>query len=137
MNQLIINIGCSKVLFGAYAENCEKVFAEAPTLEACRDDVYEVIRILKEEFPSDQCPEILRGDYEIVWRYDMESIIRYYGSIMSLSGMQKVTGIHQKQLWSYMHGMTKPRKPQRDKIILGMRSFANSILSVCSDACVL
>ena len=50
--------------------------------------------------------------------------MKYYvtAGIFSLAGMEKLTGINQKQLWSYMNGTT-PRKAQRDRIEQGFRNL--------------
>ena len=61
-------------------------------------------------------PKFLDEEFEIVFKFDVESLLQYYSGILSLSGMEKITGIHQKQLWSYLHGNSKPRKPQITKI---------------------
>jgi len=69
-------------------------------------------------------PDFLDGDYEIVYSIDAKSLMKYYvdSGIFSLAGLEKVTGISQKQLWTYLHG-TKPRKQQGDRIVSGFRAL--------------
>ena len=47
----------------------------------------------------------------------------------SLSGLEKITGINQKQLWSYLNG-TKQRKAQRERIENGLRRFSREMSSI-------
>jgi hypothetical protein len=42
----------------------------------------------------------------------------------------EITGIHQKQLWSYLHGKSKPRKSQIVKIENGLHQLGQEFLSV-------
>ena len=46
------------------------------------------------------------------------------------SGLEKITGIHQKQLWAYMHGRSKPRRQQIERIENGIKSFGRELESL-------
>lgn len=70
MNKLIIKICKSKDHFGATADNCEGLYTAGDTIEECKKDVLTAIKLIKSEMPADDCPEILKGQYEIEWRYD-------------------------------------------------------------------
>ena len=41
----------------------------------------------------------------------------------------KITGINQKQLWSYLNG-TKPRKTQSDRIEIGFKKLYEDMYSI-------
>jgi len=75
-------------------------------------------------------PNFLDEEFEIVFKFDVESLLQYYSGILSLSGMEKITGIHQKQLWSYLHGNSKPRKPQITKIEKALRNLGSEFLAI-------
>lgn len=130
MKELIMNICASSDSFGAYSENCEGIYAAGDTVEECKKDVEVAIQLIKSELPEESWPEPIKGDYKLVWHYDIQSLLLYYGSIISLSGLEKLTGIHQKQLWSYMHGRSTPRSAQKERIISAIRSFADELASV-------
>lgn len=127
MEKIIMTICASADSFGAYSENCEGIWAAGDTVEACKADAEKAIALIKENLPESQWPEPIKGDYEIEWRYDTESFMLYYGSIISLSGMERITGINQKQLWAYMHGRRKPRQAQKEKIINSLHKFAQDL----------
>ena len=73
-------------------------------------------------------PEFLDHPYEIQYSVDSLSLMKYYvlSGIFTLSGMEKVTGINQKQLWAYMKG-TKPRKKQLNRIEAGFLSLQKDL----------
>lgn len=124
MEKIVMTICASNDSFGAYSENCEGIWAAGDTVEACKVDAVKAIELIKKNLPEGQWPVQIRGEYEIEWRYDTESFMYYYGGLISLAGMERITGINQKQLWAYMHGRRKPRPAQKEKIISSLHKFA-------------
>jgi len=127
MEKLIMTISASKDSFGAYSENCDGIWAAGNTIEACKSDVLKAIEAFKNNLPEDRWPEPIRGKYEIIWKYDTESFMLYYGSMLSLAGLERITGINQKQLWAYMHGRSKPRPVQKQRITDSLHAFAREL----------
>ena len=130
MEKIIMNISASKDMFGAFSENCDGIYAAGDTIEATKADTYEAIRLIKKNLPEDRWPEQIKGEFEIEWKFDVPSFLEYYGTIMSLSGMEKLTGVNQKQLSNYLHHRAVPRQKQADRIITGLHKFAREILSI-------
>lgn len=126
---MIITICSSPDSFGAYSENCDGIFAAGDTLEECKKDVETSIEQIKRTQPYDSWPEIIKGPYEIEWRYDVESLLTHFSRFFTLAGLERITGIHQKQLWSYMHGQTKPRNAQKERIRNSLTTFAKELSS--------
>lgn len=120
-------IYASENSFGAYSENCDGIWAAGDTVESCKADAIKAIGLIKENLPESQWPAPIKGEYKIEWRYDTESFMYYYGSLMSLAGMERITGINQKQLWAYMHGRRKPRQSQKERIMKSMHKFAKEL----------
>lgn len=129
MEKLVIVISASSDSFGAYSENCDGIFGAGDTLEQCRKDVETSIEQIKRTQPYESWPEIIKGAYEIEWCYDVVSLLNYCNRFFTLAGLERITGIHQKQLWSYMHGQTKPRAAQKERIRTSLLSFAKELSS--------
>lgn len=129
MEKLVIVISASSDSFGAYSENCDGIFGAGDTLEQCRKDVETSIEQIKRTQPYEAWPEIIKGAYEIEWCYDVVSLLNYCNRYFTLAGLERITGIHQKQLWSYMHGQTKPRAAQKERIRTSLLSFAKELSS--------
>ena len=130
MGKIIMNICDSADSFGAYSENCEGIYAAGDTIDACKKDVEKVIELIKKNLPEDQWPEQIKGDYQLVWHYDTQSLLLNYATLLSLAGLERLTGIHQKQLWAYMHGRSKPRKQQKERIEHALHRFADELMNV-------
>ena len=102
------------------------------TAEKAKQNLVEQMEFFKQTAIEDgtEYPAFLNGDYQIVYKFDTQSLLEYYSGILSLSGLEKITGIHQKQLWKYLHTDTKPRKNQIEKIETGLHQFGNELLSL-------
>lgn len=129
-NKLVINICASHDSFGAYATNCQGIYASGDTIEECKKDIQTAITLIKQEQPQSQWPEPLKHPYTIEWHYDTQSLLLHYGTLLSLSGLERITGIHQKQLWAYMHGRSTPRKAQKDRIQSAIHTFGTELSNV-------
>lgn len=134
MKKLRVNICASQDSFGAYATDYEGLYAAGDTITDCQKDFFRAIEDVRREFPREQWPAILKEDYEVEWHYDIQSLLLHYGSLLSLSALERITGIHQKQLWAYMHGRSHPCRPQAEKIEKAMRNFGHELAGICVQA---
>ena len=75
-------------------------------------------------------PAVFDGEYEVVYRFDVRSLLDYYRGIFSFSALQTITGINQKQLAHYASGLSKPRRKQVEKIAAGLRKLADELRTV-------
>jgi len=71
------------------------------------------------------CPEL---EFDI--RYDLTSFLDYYAGILSKSGLEKITGINQKQLWHYSSGKRHPKPQTAMKIQQRIHQFADNLRQV-------
>ena len=67
---------------------------------------------------------------ELVYKFDVQSLLLYYQGIFSFSALQTITGINQKQLAHYAAGRSKPRPQQAEKIARGLHDLAKDLMSV-------
>jgi len=115
--------------FGVYCTK-EMFTGMGKTIEEAKQDMLEQMQFYKEtaQEMGFKYPEFLDYDYEIHYTVDSLSLMRYYvlSGIFSLAGMEKMTGINQKQLWSYLHG-TKPRKAQSNRITAGFEKLRKEL----------
>ena len=130
MEKVKIVIERSSDHFGAYAENVDGVFGAGETPGEAKKSALEAIDLIKEFNTDDNIPDILKGDYEVVYRFDVESLLNYYKGIFSNSALEKLTGINQKQLHHYASGLKKPREAQRRKISEGLHRLADELKEV-------
>lgn len=130
MGKIIMIIERSKDFFDAYSDNCDGIYAAGSSIDDVKADAERAICLIKDNLPESQWPNEIKDDYEIEWKFDVASFLEYYSSFMSLAGMEKMTGINQKQLSNYLNHRAVPRKKQAERIREGIHKFARELLSI-------
>jgi hypothetical protein len=69
-------------------------------------------------------------DCEFEFQYDVASFLSYYGAILSLAGMERLTGVNQGQLSHYVTGRRKPSKRTIEKIESKLQAFGKELNQV-------
>jgi predicted RNase H-like HicB family nuclease len=113
--------------FWGYSENERAIVGGGDTVQDCKQDILDCIETLRE---LNSCPQSLKGDYELVYKFDTISLLNYYKGIFTNSALEKITGINQKQLQHYSTGHRKPRVEQREKIENALHSLGKELLAV-------
>lgn len=130
MGKIIIIIGASSDHYGTYAENCPGIYGAGNTVEEAKEDAIKGLNLFIEHAPLENLPDILKNDYEIEFKYDVQSFLKRYSKQFSLSGLEKITGINQKLLSHYVNGRKKPRKATVEKIKSSIHAFAKELSQV-------
>lgn len=130
MKQVHIIIEKGKDMYGAYAENVGGVWGAGETPAEAKESVVETIRLLKKYNKPHNIPAILKGDYELVYRFDTESLLNYYKKIFTNSGLERITGINQRQLQHYSSGLKKPRPAIKKKIETALHKLGSELLAI-------
>jgi hypothetical protein len=76
---------------------------------------------------SDSYPPVFDGEYELVYKFDVQSLLAFYSNIFSFAALEHLTGINQKQLAHYAAGRSIPRAPQVKRIADGLHKLANDL----------
>ena len=129
MEKIIMLIGKSSDFYGAMSENCEGIYAAGPDIEAVKADTYKAIEGIKRNLPEDRWPEQIKGDFEIEWKFDVPSFLEYYSGFLSLAGMERMTGIHQKQLSNYLNHPERIDVDWQNMLVLKVNSWLNANLA--------
>jgi len=72
--------------------------------------------------------EIPKLEFNI--KYDVTSFLDLYSGILSKSGLEKITGVNQKQLWHYSSGRQRPTRKTALKIQNNLHRFAENLREV-------
>jgi hypothetical protein len=130
METIKIIIEKTKDFYSAYADNARGIYAGGDTVEEVKKSVLDAIRLLKAYNTDDNVPNILKGDYQIVYQFDVASFLSYYKGVFSNSALERLTGINQKLLYHYASGLKIPREPQRKKIEIALHKLGSELLAV-------
>lgn len=87
------------------------------------EDLNQVCMEAKEFYPE-------LPDFEYNIKYEIPSFLKAYAQIFSLAGLQKITGVNQKQLSHYLNGNSQPSKQTNEKIKLAFEHFRNTLSTI-------
>jgi predicted RNase H-like HicB family nuclease len=125
MKKIKIIIEKSSDYYDAYAENCEGIYGAGETAEAAKKDIMKCLQLHISR--AKNLPDILNGQYEIEYAYDIQSFLNYYAKILSKSGLEQITGINQKQLGHYANGNKTPKRQTIKKIEYSLQTFGKEL----------
>jgi len=111
--------------FWAHSTNTDNLISGyGETVEACKANVLDCIDVLKEEgmFTYDK--------FTLKYNFDVESLLENYKGVLTNAGIERLTGINQRQMYQYATGMKKPRAEQRKKIEAGLHKLGQELLAI-------
>jgi predicted RNase H-like HicB family nuclease len=132
VNEVIVRIGKTEKNYAAIVEGLEGFVCTADSLEELKKEVSEGIDFhiagLKED--GDRVPEIFTKVYRLIYKWSIESLLLYYKGVLTLSALERITGINQTQLGHYAAGRSVPRKKQVEKIERSLHHLGNELSSI-------
>ncbi|TDE16573.1 type II toxin-antitoxin system HicB family antitoxin [Dyadobacter psychrotolerans] len=126
--KIIIEKGAD--LYAAYAENVEGIYGAGETVNDAKQSVVDAIQLLKKHNNEEHVPSVLKGEFELVWKFDTVSLLNYYKGVFTNSALERITGINQKQMQHYASGLKKPRALQAKKIETALHKLGKELLAV-------
>jgi hypothetical protein len=114
----------------AYMDCYDFDFGLAGFGSTAKDAIADFYKSYEEEKAMCLKEEKTAPELEFDIRYDVCSFLDYYSGILSKSGLEKITGINQKQLWHYSSGSRQPKAKTAKKIQERIHDFANELKRV-------
>ena len=130
MNTINIIIEKSTDFYDAFAENCEGIYGAGASVEEAKASALKGLELLLKTRKQEELPEILKGEYNVVYKFDTQSFLNYYNQVFTNVALERLTGINQKLLHHYATGLKKPRELQRKKIETALHKLGSELLSV-------
>lgn len=118
--------------YSAYFEGLDGVISVGDTLEEIRVNLSEALNVYIEAAKEMGCEiqEFLKGEYEIQFSMDVQSLLEYYEGVFTKAGLERLTGINQKQLWHYAKGISRPRRAQAKRIENALHKLGAELSSI-------
>jgi len=128
MKTVIIKIEKGTDQYGAWVEGIPGIYGAGDTVNEAKENILEAIALYEKY--NEEMPKDLKGNYNIKWEFDTASFLEYISVVFTKSGLEKITGINQKQLGHYSSGLKKPRKEQIKKIDTGIHNFVDDLKQI-------
>ena len=119
--------------YSAFIENLDGVVATGATIAEIKANLIDAVDDYIETCKEFGCelPEGLKeNDFSIDFQMDVKSLLTIYNGIFTKAGLERITGINQKQLWHYANGSSVPRRAQVLKIEKALHSLGEDLISV-------
>jgi predicted RNase H-like HicB family nuclease len=116
--------------YSSYAENVAGIYGQGDTVDEAKQSALDGLELLLKYNDSENIPTILKGKYEIVFKFDAESFLNFYKKIFTNAALERMTGINQKQFQHYASGLKKPRQVQVKKIEHAMHMLGRELIAV-------
>jgi predicted RNase H-like HicB family nuclease len=129
MEKLIVKVGASSDHFGAFAENCPDIYGAGNTVQEAKENVLDGLNLFIEQ-NRNNLPDILKGNYEIEYKFDIPSFLSYYSKIFTKPALERITGINQKQLFHYESGHRNPSEKTVKKIEDSIHKFTEELRQI-------
>ena len=132
MQQLNATIESLEGNYSAFIQDLDGVVATGSTIEEIKANLLDAVDDYVETCKELGCelPEALKGDYRIDFTMDVKSLLSLYEGIFTKAGLERLTGINQKQLWHYANGSSVPRRAQVLKIENALHRLGNELISL-------
>jgi predicted RNase H-like HicB family nuclease len=129
---LIVRIEQTEKNYSAYLESIDGIIVTGKSVDQIKSNMYAAISLFIEECKELNCeiPEELQSDYELVFKMEVKSVLDFYSGIFSKAGLERITGINQKQLWHYASGGRNPRPEQALKLEKALHKLGEELISI-------
>ncbi|MBA2562218.1 MAG: type II toxin-antitoxin system HicB family antitoxin [Chitinophagaceae bacterium] len=125
-------IEASKTGFGIYSDDLPGITGYGKSIEEAKADIQSAIEDVLEACKVDgtkPMKELNKGNLEFVYKYDMESLFKYFGMFDATNLARKI-GLNPSLLRQYKTGVTLAGPKQKERIEKGLHALGRELLSV-------
>ncbi len=132
MESITVIIEHAETNYSAYLEGIDGIVAVGKTFDEIKQNIVQAINYMIEDCAEfgGEIPLRLQGEYRLVFRMDVQSFLQFYSKIFTKAGLERITGINQKQLWHYASGLKTPRPAQAVKIETALHKLGEELVSI-------
>jgi len=103
------------------------VIGTGDTIASAKEDFMLAYEEIKDYF-KETGKEFIEAEF--VFRYDIPSFLQEFAFAFTLAGLERITGINQKQLGHYVSGYRKPSAKTIRRMEEGIHSFCDQLRAV-------
>lgn len=118
MVKVVVTVELSENNYSAFLESLPGCASTGKSFDELKRNITEAVEFHLEGMreDGDYIPEPFTKKYQLVFRFDPESLLQHYNGIFTNAALERITGINQRQLQRYASGISKPRRQQAEKI---------------------
>lgn len=125
-------IEASKTGFGIYSDELPGITGYGKSVQEAKADLISAIEDVLNSFKEDgtkPMKELNNGSLEFVYKYDIESLFKYFGMLDATNLARKI-GLNPSLLRQYKSGITLAGPKQKERIEKGLHALGKELLNV-------
>ena len=128
----IIEITYVNKNFSAHVPELPGCISIGDTPEEIKRNINEAIEFHLKGMQEDgeTIPTSFRNKYTLVYKFDAQSLLKYYKNVITGTALERLTGINQKQLNHYANSHRKPKENQIIKIKAAFHKLGSELMSI-------
>lgn len=130
MKKIKVVIERSKDSYSAYGEKVAGIYGMGETVQEAKDSAMKSLALFLANNDEKNIPKELKREYEIVYKFDTQSLLNYYDGIFTNAALERITGINQRQINHYATGLKKPRPKQKEKIESALHQLGSDLMAI-------
>lgn len=103
------------------------VYGTGNTVAEAKEDFLSAYQELKAYYQENN---LKFKELSFIFKYDLASFLEYYAYALTLSGLENITGVNQRQLSHYINGVSHPRQKTVLKIEESIRAFGKDLSEI-------
>jgi predicted RNase H-like HicB family nuclease len=132
MKKTQVIIEKSRTGYSAYVPDLPGCISTGSSILELKRNIQDAISYHLEGMEEDRLtiPKIFRGEYVLLFNFDVETFLNHYDKIFTKRALSRLTGINESLLSQYAAGLKHPRRAQAKRIEKGLHDLANELLQV-------
>jgi predicted RNase H-like HicB family nuclease len=130
MEKVTVTVEMTDNNYAAYLEKLPGCVSTGKTFEELKNNIAEAVEFHLEGMREDGEEIPFEPDYELVYKFDPESLLKHYNGIFTNASLERLTGINQRQLQRYSSGVSRPRTQQARRIKSALHHLGKELLAV-------
>lgn len=118
--------------YSAYMPNVPGVVSVGETFNELRKNIQEAVSLYLEtsrEF-GDKIPEVLSEEYQLVFRFDIQTFMEWLSKVMSQKGLSDIAEMNESLVSQYANGIKKPGPKQLKRMENALHRFADDLHAI-------
>lgn len=103
-------------------------FGEGATTQEAVNDFKAAYAAMRSEYEQEH--NVTLEEVQFVFKYDVNSFLATYHNILTLAGLQRLTGISQQQLSQYLNGKRRASAKTAERMQNSIQTFANQLQDI-------
>ncbi|HEY3372311.1 MAG TPA: type II toxin-antitoxin system HicB family antitoxin [Prolixibacteraceae bacterium] len=118
--------------YSAYIPDVVGIASVGDTFNELRENVQEALVLYLETSRQfgDSLPEILSEEYQLAFKFDIQTFMEWLPKVMSQKGLSDIAGMNESLISQYAHGVKNPGPKQLKRMETALHRFADDLHAI-------